>query len=62
MHSTITPFALALGLLSLGVVVQGCESYGVDFQNGGSYFQNISSVDPFTFVSIYESGYRAEQC
>lgn len=31
-----------------------CESFGVDFQDGGSYFQNISSTDPFTFVSIFE--------
>jgi hypothetical protein len=31
-----------------------CDSFGVDFQDGGSYFQNISSSDPFTFVSIFE--------
>lgn len=31
-----------------------CVSYGVDFQDQGSYFQNISSTDPFTFVSFFE--------
>ncbi|KAK4503237.1 hypothetical protein PRZ48_006665 [Zasmidium cellare] len=31
-----------------------CESYGVDFQNGGTYFQNASSTDDFTFVSMFE--------
>jgi hypothetical protein len=33
---------------------QTCFSYGIDFQNQGSYFQNVSSTDPFTFVSIFE--------
>ena len=32
-----------------------CHSYGIDFQdNGGPYFQNISSSDDFTFVSTFE--------
>ncbi|KAK3111848.1 hypothetical protein LTR53_012480 [Teratosphaeriaceae sp. CCFEE 6253] len=31
-----------------------CVSYGVDIQGGGAYFENISSTDPFTFVSILE--------
>lgn len=53
MLSTIT--LLFLSLLSHSVVGRVCESFGVDFHNGGSYFQNISSTDPFTFVSIYES-------
>jgi len=49
--------SLAVGLTAafFAVTVQAdCESYGIDFQNGGSYFQNISSTDPFTFVSIFE--------
>lgn len=33
---------------------QTCESWGVDFQDKGSYFQNKSSSDPFTFVSTFE--------
>ncbi|KAF2655214.1 hypothetical protein K491DRAFT_434841 [Lophiostoma macrostomum CBS 122681] len=32
---------------------QTCYSYGIDFQNGGSYFQNSLSNDNFTFVSQY---------
>ena len=31
-----------------------CESYGMDFQNGGLYFQNATSKDPFTFVSQFQ--------
>ena len=31
-----------------------CQAYGVDIHGGGSYFQNISSTDPFTFVSQFE--------
>jgi hypothetical protein len=32
-----------------------CRSYGIDFQdNGGPYFQNISSPEKFTFVSTFE--------
>lgn len=31
-----------------------CKSYGIDFQDRGAYFQNISSKDPFTFVSTFE--------
>lgn len=30
-----------------------CEAYGVDFQNGGSYFQNTASSEEFTFVSQF---------
>lgn len=33
-----------------------CQSYGVDFQNGGSYFQNLLSTDNFTFVSEFSAG------
>ncbi|KAF2178349.1 hypothetical protein K469DRAFT_742163 [Zopfia rhizophila CBS 207.26] len=32
-----------------------CVSYGMDFQNGGSYFQNSMSNDPFTFVTQYSA-------
>jgi hypothetical protein len=31
-----------------------CKSFGIDFQDGGSYFQNQSSSDDFTFVSTFE--------
>jgi hypothetical protein len=31
-----------------------CKSFGIDFQDKGSYFQNQSSSDDFTFVSTFE--------
>ncbi|KAK3112506.1 hypothetical protein LTR53_011160 [Teratosphaeriaceae sp. CCFEE 6253] len=31
-----------------------CVSYGIDIQGGGTYFENISSTDPFSFVSVFE--------
>lgn len=56
--------ALALGLFALrasaGTAAASyptCESYGVDFQSNGTYFQNISSTDDFTFVSMFEREY-----
>lgn len=30
-----------------------CESFGVDFQSGGTYFQNVESTDPFTAVQEF---------
>lgn len=30
-----------------------CESYGIDFQSGGSYFINTASNDSFTAVSEF---------
>ncbi|KAG9694475.1 hypothetical protein KCU95_g5619, partial [Aureobasidium melanogenum] len=45
---------LATALLGSRAVAQVCESYGVDFQTNGDYFQNISSTAPFTFASIFE--------
>lgn len=49
-----------LALLATKTWAQTCVSYGVDFQNGGSYFQNITSTDPFTFASIFEGMYKVE--
>ncbi|KAK5005864.1 hypothetical protein LTR28_007188, partial [Elasticomyces elasticus] len=45
--------ALSLSFLSASVSAT-CYSYGMDFQNGGTYFQNISSSAPFTFDSQFE--------
>lgn len=38
---------LALSLAQTALS-QTCESYGLDFQNGGTYFQNSLSTAPFT--------------
>ncbi|PSN60895.1 hypothetical protein BS50DRAFT_639589 [Corynespora cassiicola Philippines] len=32
-----------------------CQSYGMDFQNNGSYFQNSLSNDNFTFVTQFDN-------
>jgi hypothetical protein len=54
--SSFSSFACQLGLLVLlaRTAVADCESFGVDFHGGKSYFQNSLSGDPFTFVSQYE--------
>ncbi|KAK7613947.1 hypothetical protein JOL62DRAFT_636351 [Phyllosticta paracitricarpa] len=49
----------ALALLTRGVLAQDdqtqtCFSYGMDFQGGRTYFQNIASNDNFTFVQEFE--------
>jgi hypothetical protein len=31
----------------------GCNTYGLDFQDGGNYFINTNSNDSFTFVSSF---------
>lgn len=53
------PFALAVGLLARYAESTSteCVSYGMDFQNGGSYFQNSLSSDDFTFVSRFDGTY-----
>ncbi|TKA75248.1 hypothetical protein B0A55_05761 [Friedmanniomyces simplex] len=48
--------AFALSLAS-GVLAQqcgNCQSYGIDFYSGGSFFQNSLSTDPFTAVQEFE--------
>ncbi|KAF2224886.1 hypothetical protein BDZ85DRAFT_194816 [Elsinoe ampelina] len=49
-------FFLAYSLVSIVAQDSGntCQSFGIDFQDEGSYFQNVSSADPFTFVSAFE--------
>ncbi|KAI5205017.1 hypothetical protein E4T39_03285 [Aureobasidium subglaciale] len=45
---------LATALLGSRSLAQSCDSYGIDFQSNGNYFQNISSTDAFTFASLFE--------
>ena len=43
-----------LALLSLVPSVFGdCESFGVDFTSGGTFFQNSNSSDPFTAIQEF---------
>lgn len=55
-----------LGLLARNAFAQTCQSFGVDFQDGGSYFQNSLSTDPFTFVEEFEGSdlepYSSDVC
>lgn len=41
-------------------VLGDCQSYGLDFQSGGTYFQNINSTDPFTATQEFE-GCQSDQ-
>ncbi|KAF1952505.1 hypothetical protein CC80DRAFT_381895, partial [Byssothecium circinans] len=40
--------------LGARTVFADCESFGMDFQNKGSYFQNSLSNENFTFVSQFD--------
>lgn len=57
--SSIGSKLLLLGLLARVTLTQDnpCITFGVDFQDGGSYFQNSLSTDPFTFVQEFEGEY-----
>lgn len=48
---------LALPLTWLGfcavTAVADCETYGIDFSNGGDYFINSASNDDFTCVTQF---------
>lgn len=59
----ISPLASALGLVALGArtALADCVSYGMDFQNGGSYFQNSLSSSNFTFVSEFEGSKASDR-
>lgn len=35
-------------------VLGGCQSYGVDLVNGGTYFINTNSTDDFSWISYFE--------
>lgn len=46
---------LSLALLNIIAFVEGtCESYGVDFTNGGSYFIDDTEAVDFTFLTQFE--------
>ena len=53
-HSTLLALAaFSLHLTSYAVSAQTCESYGIDFQDGGSYFIDSNSNASFTTVSEF---------
>ncbi|KAF2493425.1 hypothetical protein BU16DRAFT_465305 [Lophium mytilinum] len=62
--SSLKTLACRVGLLLLMArsAMADCESFGMDFQDGGSYFQNSLSSDPFTFVSQFEALTTCEGC
>jgi hypothetical protein len=70
MHFTRTPrlFGLATFVSSISAGVAKsvleqrdpnsvCESFGIDFQDGGSYFINQASTEQFQAVSQFEGGF-----
>ncbi|KAK0977672.1 hypothetical protein LTS16_015346 [Friedmanniomyces endolithicus] len=50
---TLATIALLLAIVG-SALAQTCESFGDDFQNGGSYFQNNLSSDPFTALQDFD--------
>ncbi|KAK4503240.1 hypothetical protein PRZ48_006668 [Zasmidium cellare] len=58
MISRLSVGALALSLCGYALAQDNCtttcQSFGVDFVDGGSYFQNIDSTQPFTAVQEFE--------
>lgn len=58
--ATYKPYlALTSFFLVPQVWAQTCESFGVDFVDQGTYFQNSLSTDNFTFVSRFEGQYSS---
>ncbi|KAK4498928.1 hypothetical protein PRZ48_009438 [Zasmidium cellare] len=55
MAQSLFTFAVALASVSsFGFAsANTCKSFGVDFQNGGTYFQNNGSSDPFTAFQYF---------
>lgn len=58
MYSRLSVGALALSLCGFALAQDNCtttcQSFGVDFVDDGSYFQNIDSTAPFTAVQEFE--------
>lgn len=54
MYSSRSLAGLAVMASLAPSIIADCQSFGVDFQDGGSYFQNSLSKDNFTFVSQFE--------
>ncbi|KAK5739199.1 hypothetical protein LTR17_005500 [Elasticomyces elasticus] len=63
MARLLTAVALSAGFLAYTTYAQDdytcdqpnpCVSYGIDIQGGGEYFQNVTSNDNVTFVSVFE--------
>ena len=57
MRTTSSSRLLLAGVLAGYAVAQDCstvcQSQGEDFVDGGSYFQNINSTDPFTAYETF---------
>jgi hypothetical protein len=50
MRSTILFAAVSIGS---GLAAAQCEVYGIDVQNGGTYFENVELTVPFTLVQEF---------
>lgn len=49
---SILPF-LSFALFPL-TVSAACQSYGIDFVDGGNYFIDVTSLDQFSFLTQFE--------
>jgi hypothetical protein len=53
--STLSKIALLATLAQVTYTQDGnpCKSFGIDFQDKGTYFQNVMSTEGFSFVSEF---------
>ena len=51
---SVLALSLAVTTIAQSDTCGTCQSFGVDFMSGGSYFQNSNSTDPFTAVQEFE--------
>ncbi|CAI4212267.1 unnamed protein product [Parascedosporium putredinis] len=53
MAATLRSFAVLFALMAVRVMAD-CVSYGIDYANGGQYYIDASSVQYFSFVSVFQ--------
>ncbi|PKS05756.1 hypothetical protein jhhlp_007585 [Lomentospora prolificans] len=53
MAATLRSFATLFALLAVRVMAD-CVSYGIDYANGGQYYIDASSIQYFSFVSVFQ--------
>jgi len=52
--SSVLALSFAINALAQSDTCGVCQSFGIDFLSGGTYFQNSNSTDPFTLVQEFE--------
>jgi hypothetical protein len=46
-------FLIAAASIGSGLASAQCQVYGIDIQNGGTYFENVDLTVPFTLVQEF---------